>query len=196
MSSWRAFRRRSHFVAELLNVPVDPDQAYVGRNAFAHKGGMHVAGIAADARTFEHMDPEVVGNSRAVLPSELSGKATIVSRAEELGLELDDTAAREVVEELKQREHEGYHYEAAEASFDLLLRRKAGEYEPLFRLESFRVITEMREDGRSTPRRSSRSGSAASATCPWPKATARSTRSTRRCAARSTATTRTSRTST
>lgn len=137
----------SHFVAELLNLPVDPDQAYVGRNAFAHKGGMHVAGIAADARTFEHMDPEVVGNTRAVLPSELSGKATIVSRAEDLGLELDDAAAREVVEELKQREHEGYHYEAAEASFDLLLRRKAGEYEPLFRLESFRVITEMREDG-------------------------------------------------
>lgn len=137
----------SHFVAELLNVPVNPDQAYVGKNAFAHKGGMHVAGIAADARTFEHMDPEVVGNARAVLPSELSGKATIVSRAEELGLELDDSAAREVVEELKRREHEGYHYEAAEASFDLLLRRKAGQYEPLFRLESFRVMTEMREDG-------------------------------------------------
>ncbi|MDQ2622312.1 MAG: citramalate synthase [Actinomycetota bacterium] len=137
----------SHFVAELLNLPVDPDQAYVGRNAFAHKGGMHVAGIAADARTFEHMDPEVVGNTRAILPSELSGKATIVSRADELGLELDDAAAREVTEELKKREHEGYHYEAAEASFDLLLRRKAGEYEPLFRLESFRVITEMREDG-------------------------------------------------
>ena len=134
----------SHFVADLLNVPVDPDQAYVGRNAFAHKGGMHVAGIAADARTFEHMDPEAVGNSRSVLPSELSGKATVLARAEEIGLELDDEAARQAVETLKQKEHDGYHYEAAEASFDLLLRRQAGEYQPLFTFESFKVQTELR----------------------------------------------------
>jgi 2-isopropylmalate synthase len=138
----------SHYVAELLNVAVDPDQAYVGRNAFAHKGGMHVAGIASDARTFEHLEPEQVGNSRMVLPSELSGKATVVARAKEIGLELDDEAATAAIAELKQREHEGYHYEAAEASFDLLLRRCAGEYEPLFRLEGFRVLTEMREDGK------------------------------------------------
>lgn len=137
----------SHFVAELLNVPVNQNQPFVGRNAFAHKGGLHVAGIATDARTFEHMDPAEVGNSRMVLPSELSGKATILSRAEELGVELDDPGAREVVEVLKQREHEGYHYEAAEASFDLLLLRRTGEYSPLFRLESFKVTTEMREDG-------------------------------------------------
>lgn len=140
----------SHFVAELLNLPANPNQPYVGRNAFAHKGGLHVAGIAADASTFEHIDPEVVGNSRAILPSELSGKATIVSRAKELGLDLDDAAAREVTEELKRREHAGYQYEAADASFDLLLRREAGEYEPLFTLESFRVITEMHGDGRAS----------------------------------------------
>ena len=134
----------SHFVADLLNVPVDPDQAYVGRNAFAHKGGMHVAGIAADARTFEHMDPEAVGNSRSVLPSELSGKATVLARAEEIGLELDEQTARDAVEALKQKEHDGYHYEAAEASFDLLLRREAGQYKPLFTFESFKVQTELR----------------------------------------------------
>ncbi len=134
----------SHFVADLLNVAVDPDQAYVGRNAFAHKGGMHVAGIAADARTFEHMDPAAVGNSRSVLPSELSGKATVIARAEEIGLQLDDEAARRAVETLKQKEHDGYHYEAAEASFDLLLRREAGEYQPLFTFESFKVQTELR----------------------------------------------------
>jgi 2-isopropylmalate synthase len=134
----------SHFVADLLNVPVDPDQAYVGRNAFAHKGGMHVAGIAADARTFEHMDPEAIGNSRSVLPSELSGKATVLARAEEIGLDLDDRAARNAVETLKQKEHDGYHYEAAEASFDLLLRRQAGQYKPLFTFESFKVQTELR----------------------------------------------------
>jgi 2-isopropylmalate synthase len=137
----------SHFVAELLNVAVDQDQAYVGRNAFAHKGGMHVAGIASDARTFEHLEPEQVGNSRMVLASELSGKATVLARANEIGLTLDDEAAQEAVNLLKEREHKGYHYEAAEASFDLLLRRVAGEYEPLFRLEGFRVLTEMREDG-------------------------------------------------
>ncbi|MCB0856928.1 MAG: citramalate synthase [Solirubrobacterales bacterium] len=134
----------SHFVADLLNVPVDPDQAYVGRNAFAHKGGMHVAGIAADARTFEHMNPEAVGNSRSVLPSELSGKATVLARAEEIGLDLDDEATRDAVETLKQKEHEGYHYEAAAASFDLLLRQEAGEYKPLFTFESFKVQTELR----------------------------------------------------
>lgn len=138
----------SHFVADLLNVPVNPDQAYVGRNAFAHKGGMHVAGIAADSRTFEHMDPESVGNTRKVLASELSGKATVVARAEEIGLELDDQTAREAVEALKQREHDGYHYEAAEASFDLLLRRVAGEYKPLFTFESFKVLTQLRSGGK------------------------------------------------
>lgn len=137
----------SHFVADLLNVPVDPDQAYVGRNAFAHKGGMHVAGIAADARTFEHMDPAEVGNSRVVLASELSGKATVVARAEELGLRLDDETARRAVETLKQREHDGYHYEAADASFDLLLRREAGELMPLFTFESFKVLTQLRAGG-------------------------------------------------
>ena len=134
----------SHFVADLLNVAVDPDQAYVGKNAFAHKGGMHVAGIAADARTFEHMDPESVGNARKVLASELSGKATVLARAEEIGLELDDAAARDAVETLKQKEHDGYHYEAAEASFDLLLRQEAGEFKPLFTFESFKVQTEKR----------------------------------------------------
>jgi len=138
----------AHYVDELCNVSPDPDQPYVGRNAFAHKGGMHVAGVSADVRTFEHLDPESVGNRRDVLPSELSGRATILSRAEGAGLALDDVSAQRAVERLKEREHRGYHYEAADASFELLLRREAGEYLPLFRLESFRVVTEKREDGR------------------------------------------------
>ncbi|MDX6590706.1 MAG: 2-isopropylmalate synthase, partial [Solirubrobacterales bacterium] len=131
-----------HFIDELCNVTPNPDAPYVGRNAFAHKGGMHVAGIEADARTFEHIDPATVGNERNVLPSELSGRATIRSQAERAGLEIDDEAAARAVERLKEREHQGYHYEAAPASFELLLRREAGSYKPLFRLESFRVITE------------------------------------------------------
>ena len=138
----------AHLIDELCNVAPDPDQAYVGRNAFAHKGGMHAAGVSADVRTFEHIDPELVGNDRELLVSELSGKGTVLSRAEQAGLELDEPGARRAVEELKAREHRGYQYEAANASFELLLRRETGAYEPLFKLESFRVVTEKREDGK------------------------------------------------
>ena len=138
----------AHYLDEVCNMAADPDQAYVGRNAFAHKAGMHAAGVATDARTFEHLDPAQVGNERDILPSELSGKATIRSQAERAGLEFDGEAAVRAVERLKEREHRGYHYEAAPASFELLLRREAGSYEPLFKLESFRVTTEKRADGR------------------------------------------------
>src|SRR5688572_12582325 len=137
----------AHFVDELLNLAPDPDQPYVGRNAFAHKGGLHAAGVAADARTFEHMEPEVVGNRREVLISELAGKGSVLSRAGRIGIELGSEAAERAVDAVKAREHEGYHYEAADASFELLLRREADEYTPLFSLESFRVITEKRADG-------------------------------------------------
>jgi 2-isopropylmalate synthase len=138
----------SHYLDELCNMTPNPDRAYVGRNAFAHKAGMHAAGVATDARTFEHLEPAEVGNEREILASELSGKATIRSAAERAGLELDDSAASGAIEQLKQREHHGYHYEAAQASFELLLRREAGVYEPLFELESFRVTTEKREGSR------------------------------------------------
>jgi 2-isopropylmalate synthase len=136
-----------HFVDELCNLTPNPDAPYAGRNAFAHKGGMHVAGVAADARTFEHIDPAAVGNQRNVLPSELSGKATIREQAGQAGLEMSDEAAARAVERLKEQEHRGYHYEAAPASFELLLRREAGAYRPLFKLESFRVVTEKRAGG-------------------------------------------------
>jgi 2-isopropylmalate synthase len=138
----------SHYLDELCNMAPDPSHPYVGRDAFAHKAGMHAAGVAADASTFEHLDPALVGNEREILASELSGKATIRSQAERAGLELDDEAAGRAVERLKEREHRGYHYEAAPASFELLLRREAGAYRPLFELESFRVMVEKRADGR------------------------------------------------
>ena len=136
----------AHFVDEVCNVTADPNQPYVGRNAFAHKGGMHVAGVQSDARTFEHLDPELVGNSREVLISELSGRGSVLSHADRAGIQLDEEAARRAVERVKEREHRGYQYEAADASFELLLRREAGDYESLFRLESFRVVMEKRED--------------------------------------------------
>jgi 2-isopropylmalate synthase len=138
----------AHYIAELLNFTPDPDAPYVGRNAFAHKGGMHVAGVSADPATFEHIEPEVVGNHREMLISELSGKGTVQSRAREAGMELDDAVAAHVVERVKELEHRGYHYEAAGGSFELLLRKETGEYEPLFRLESWRAIVEKRADGR------------------------------------------------
>jgi 2-isopropylmalate synthase len=138
----------AHFVDEVCNLTPDPNQPYVGRNAFAHGGGMHVAGVRTDARTFEHIDPEVVGNSRELLVSELSGKGTVVSRSEQAGIELDPEGVKRVVERLKELEYQGYHFEAADASFDLLLRKESGVYQPLFRLESFRVTTDKREDGK------------------------------------------------
>jgi 2-isopropylmalate synthase len=138
----------AHFVDELLNITPDPDQPFVGRNAFAHKGGMHAAGVNADTRTFEHMDPAQVGNQRELVVSELSGKGTVVQRAERSGIALDDDQAARALRTLKEREHRGYHYEAADASFDLLLRRESDRYEPLFRLEGFRVLVEKREDGK------------------------------------------------
>jgi 2-isopropylmalate synthase len=140
--------KTAHLVDEICNVTPDPNQPYVGRNAFAHKGGMHVAGVRSDTRTFEHVDPDVVGNRREVLVSELSGKGTVLSRAEEAGIPLDAAAAVRAVERLKALEHRGYHFEAADGSFDLLIRRETGEYQPLFRLESWRVIAEQREDGK------------------------------------------------
>ncbi len=138
----------SNYVAELLNFTPDPDAPYVGRNAFAHKGGMHVAGVSADPATFEHIDPELVGNRRELLISELSGKGTVQSRARDAGIELDDATAAGLVERVKKLEHRGYHYEAAGGSFELLLLKETGEYEPLFELESWRAIVEKRADGR------------------------------------------------
>ncbi len=138
----------ANYIAELLNVTPDPDSPYVGRNAFAHKGGMHVAGVTADPATFEHIAPEIVGNRREVLISELSGRGTVQSRARDAGIELDDAAAARLLGRVKELEHHGYHFEAADGSFELLMRREAGDYEPLFTLESWRVIVEKRAEGR------------------------------------------------
>jgi 2-isopropylmalate synthase len=138
----------AHFMDELLNRPPNRSQPYVGRDAFAHKGGMHVAGVRADAATFEHVDPSLVGNARELLVSELAGRHTVSERATVAGLDLDDAAAQRVIDRVKALEHGGYQFEAADGSFDLLLRRESGDYEPLFRLESWRVIVEQRADGK------------------------------------------------
>jgi 2-isopropylmalate synthase len=138
----------AHFLDELLNRSPDPAQPYVGKHAFAHKAGLHAAGIRADANTFEHIDPAVVGNDRDVLISELSGRGTVAEKAAAAGLPDDDAFAGRVVERVKALEHEGFQFEAADGSFELLMRKEAGTYEPLFRLESWRVIVEKRSDGK------------------------------------------------
>jgi 2-isopropylmalate synthase len=109
---------------------------------------MHVAGVTADPTTFEHIEPAVVGNRRDLLISELSGKGTVQARAREAGILLSDADAATMVERVKDLEHRGYHFEAADGSFELLLRRETGDYEPLFTLESWRAIVEKRADGR------------------------------------------------
>jgi len=137
----------AHFVDELLNRTPNPNQAYVGKNAFAHKGGLHVAGVSADAATFEHVEPAVVGNQRQLLMSELAGRQTVIEKARAAGLEIDAEAAGRLLDRIKLLEHGGYQFEAADASLELLLRRESGDYQPLFRLDSWRVIVEKSAGG-------------------------------------------------
>jgi 2-isopropylmalate synthase len=144
----RRLTETAHAVDELLNRPPDARQPFVGRNAFAHKGGLHVAGVRADAATFEHADPAVVGNARRMVISELAGRQTVAEKAAAAGIALDEGAYVRVIDRVKQLEHQGFQFEAADGSFELLLRKEAGEYEPLFRLESWRTIVEQRADGR------------------------------------------------
>jgi 2-isopropylmalate synthase len=138
----------AHLVDELLNRSPNPAQPYVGKHAFAHKAGLHAAGVRADSQTFEHVEPALVGNSRDLLISELSGRGTIAEKASQAGISGDDEFAQRVLERVKEMEHEGFQFEAAEGSFELLMRKEAGTYEPLFRLESWRVSVEKRADGK------------------------------------------------
>jgi 2-isopropylmalate synthase len=138
----------SNYVSELMNLTPDTHRPYVGRSAFSHKGGLHVDGISKDPATYEHVPPEAVGNVRRTPVGELSGKNSIRAKAEELGLEAGDITG--VLTAIKQREYEGYHYEAADASLALLIGRTTGDAKPLFELETFRIISEKRADGETT----------------------------------------------
>jgi 2-isopropylmalate synthase len=132
----------SHHVAELVNMPLNPQQPYVGTSAFAHKAGLHVSAIVRRPDAYEHVPPDTVGNGTRFVVSELAGKSTLQLKAKELGLDLDGPTLSEVVDTLKRLEHEGYHFEAADGSLELLLRRATGWEQDFFRMESFRVITD------------------------------------------------------
>lgn len=136
----------SHHVAELLNMPPMHQQPYVGKSAFAHKAGLHTSAISRRADSYEHVDPASVGNHTRFLVSDLSGKATIELKAAEFGIELDGAAVSDLVDRLKRLEHEGYHYEAADASLEILMREASGWNPDWFEVESFRVVTDRRVD--------------------------------------------------
>jgi 2-isopropylmalate synthase len=140
----------SNHVAEVLNRPLNPQAPYVGASAFAHKAGLHVSAIARAKDAYEHVAPETVGNGTRFVVSEMAGRATIQMKAEELKLDMDGAAVNQVIDDLKRLEHEGYHFEAADASLELLMRRASGWQQDAFRVESMRVITDETVDGRFT----------------------------------------------
>jgi 2-isopropylmalate synthase len=140
----RDLRDLSRFVSELANRTPWSSQPYVGDSAFAHKGGMHVSAVQKHPQTYEHVDPERVGNHRRVLVSELAGKSNILWKAREFGIDLDrDTPdSRRILDRLKALEDEGFQFEGAEASFELLMERALGRHTPYFELDAYRVIVE------------------------------------------------------
>jgi len=139
----------AHHVAELVNLTLDPQRPYVGVAAFTHKAGLHTSALIRRSDAYEHVQPDLVGNGTRVVVSELSGRSTLQMKAAELGLTLDSPALGRVLEVLKDLEHAGYHFEAADGSLELLMRAAAGASDALhaFRIESYRVIT----DWRATP---------------------------------------------
>jgi 2-isopropylmalate synthase len=129
----------ARFVAEVANLPVDEHMAYVGKSAFAHKGGVHVAAMRRNELSYQHVNPTLVGNCSRVVVSELSGRANVLSKAEEFGVQVDGGMERQVLERIKESEARGFSYEAAEASVALLVYRERDDYQPLFEVLDFRA---------------------------------------------------------
>ncbi|HEX3460725.1 MAG TPA: citramalate synthase [Acidimicrobiales bacterium] len=132
----------AHHIAELVNIAPNPQQPFVGGSVFAHKAGLHTSAIARRSDAYEHISPELVGNGTRFVVSEMAGRSTLAFKAEELGLELDSDAMGSVLDSLKRLEHEGYHFEVADASLELLLRNSTGWEQSFFDLESYRVIAD------------------------------------------------------
>jgi len=141
----------SRFVSEVANLNPDNKLPYVGRSAFAHKGGIHVSAVMKNAQTYEHIDPLIVGNHRRVLVSDLSGKSNIQYKSDELGMELEkyENQVPAIVKKLKELESRGFQFEAAEASFELLVKQMTEPWKAFFTLEGFRVIVEKNAEGES-----------------------------------------------
>ena len=142
-------RDLSHFVAELANVPPNIRAPYVGGAAFTHKGGTHVNAVQKLTRTYEHVDPALVGSHRTIVVSELSGQSNVLMRAEALGFTFEKGApeVKEILSSVKRLENEGYEFEAAEGSFELLIRKHLGRHKPLFELHEYHVSFRRTADG-------------------------------------------------
>ncbi len=135
----------SRFVSEVANQVANNHQPFVGQSAFAHKGGMHASGVSKISMAFEHIEPEKVGNTRQILISELSGKKSIILKAKEFGINLENDLEKvsELLSRIQNMEHEGYQFEAADGSFELMVRDVVGAKKKFFNLESFRVLNEI-----------------------------------------------------
>jgi 2-isopropylmalate synthase len=145
----RSITEISREISEISNLVPNDRQPYVGNSAFAHKGGIHVSAVSRHAATYEHIDPAIVGNQRRVLVSELSGKSNVMLKAKELRLDFskDGKASQEILAALKKRESEGYQFEGAEASFELLAEKALKRYKSFFELRGFRVVVERKKNG-------------------------------------------------
>jgi 2-isopropylmalate synthase len=139
----------SHYVAAVANLNPDTHAPFVGHSAFAHKGGIHVAAVAKIPDSYQHIDPELVGNRMRIVVSELSGRGNVRMRAQELGLELNGNE-RVVLQRIKELENRGFQFEAAEGSFEMLVRRAAPDYQPPFELLDFTVVVSKHGDGDMT----------------------------------------------
>jgi 2-isopropylmalate synthase len=140
----------AYFISEIANYKLPDNQAFVGHSAFAHKGGVHIDAMLKNPVAYEHIDPSTVGNHRRFVTSELAGKMPIILKAEKLGVLLDkkSTQTQQLLKELQEKEHRGYQFEAADASFELFLKRSLSKYKPFFNLEGFKVSSERRVDGK------------------------------------------------
>ena len=138
----------SMYVSEISNMKPQDNQPFTGRSAFAHKGGVHINAVMKNPASYEHIAPEKVGNHRRILVSELSGKTSIILRAKEMELDLtkDDPKTKKILRLVQSMENQGYHFEAADGSFELLMKKALKKYKPFFTLEGFRVSIEKRED--------------------------------------------------
>ncbi len=132
----------SQEIAEIVNMGLNPSQPYVGARAFTHKGGLHAAAVAKVERSYEHMDPETVGNARRVVVSELSGRSNVLAATQAMGIDVEPDTARAILEQVKNAEAEGFQYEGAEASFEMLVRRALPDYTPAFMLQDFMTVVE------------------------------------------------------
>ena len=143
-------KETSYFISEVSNMKVADNHAFVGHSAFAHKGGVHIDAMVKNPKAYEHLDPTIVGNHRRFVTSELAGKMPIVMKAEKLDVVLDKKSpqAKKLLKALQLKEQSGYQFEAADASFDLFMKRALKRYTPFFKLEGFKVSTEKRFDNK------------------------------------------------